>query len=555
MFYAIDKITGEIILSINIRSENYKNTYNKSLRFLCGGCIENGDKCNDNNVSFVNSKSKQSHFRHSKNTECSASKAFKEFNIDFYKNWFDLFKKEYRKPYWFNVKLEEIRNDDNIIMIRYSHQTEKRIKNIESYVKEDNKIIWILSLENRKYHKIFFHKGKFYIDFIGNKNDIPLYDNNKSIIYLDTGYDVLLKIKLDSYNNKGQEIELIYIKDFCNEYDELFIAYPYRTTFNYIKSILNEKNIYDNIIINLLEEYKKIEEELKISKYIAENLRDLYYIYNKLNDLNYNIIFNYQEEYDICVNKIQIVSMDINKYIKENNFNKFFVLFNDSNLTYYFKNNNIDNNFLEKINNIKKLYNILFDYKKIIEQKYNTFIENRNWFIFEEKYKEYNIILELEKILNEYHITNEYISEYNYILNILNDYDNICYNYLNVSFKRQKEEKNKLFELLKKELQIIKKNKEKQRKSKQKIRKIKEKEDNDNEKKIIEQKYNYYIKEYNITDEELLNVLLEIIKNNNNKIKDVKDEYLHKYYIYITHHLNYDIFKMIKYIIYQDMYL
>ena len=104
-------------------------------------------------------------------------------------------------------------------------------------------------------------------------------------------------------------------------------------------------------------------------------------------------------------------------------------------------------------------------------------------------------------------------------------------------------------------MQIIKKNKEKQRKSKQTIRKIKEKEDNDNEIKIIEQKYNYYIKEYNITDEELLNVLLEIIKNNNNKIKDVKDEYLHKYYIYITHHLNYDIFKMIKYIIYQDMYL
>ena len=53
MFYAIDKITGEIILSINIRSENYKNTYNKSLRFLCGGCIENGDKCNDNNVSVI----------------------------------------------------------------------------------------------------------------------------------------------------------------------------------------------------------------------------------------------------------------------------------------------------------------------------------------------------------------------------------------------------------------------------------------------------------------------------------------------------------------------
>jgi hypothetical protein len=40
-----------------------------------------------------------------------------------------------------------------------------------------------------------------------------------------------------------------------------------------------------------------------------------------------------------------------------------------------------------------------------------------------------------------------------------------------------------------------------------------------------------------------------IIKNNNEKNKKIKDDYLHKYYIYITHHLNYDIFKMIKYII------
>ena len=47
MFYAIDKITSKIVLSINMKSENYKNTYNKSLRFICGGCINNGEKCND----------------------------------------------------------------------------------------------------------------------------------------------------------------------------------------------------------------------------------------------------------------------------------------------------------------------------------------------------------------------------------------------------------------------------------------------------------------------------------------------------------------------------
>ena len=98
-------------------------------------------------------------------------------------------------------------------MIRYSHQSENIIKKIEKYVKEDNKIKWILSFENRKGNiKVF--QGNIYIDFVC-KNDIPIYNSNKSHIYLDTGYDVLLKVKLDSYNSKGQEIEIVYIKDFA----------------------------------------------------------------------------------------------------------------------------------------------------------------------------------------------------------------------------------------------------------------------------------------------------------------------------------------------------
>lgn len=489
MYYAIDKITGNYIIAINLREDNYKDTYNKSLRYICGGYINDYCKCNDNNVSFVNSLKKQSHFRHSKNTTCSASKSFKEFNIDFYKNWFNLFKKEYRKPYWYNINLENIEYENNIIMIRYNHQTEKKIKNIETYIKS-NKIIWILSLENRKYNKIYFHKGKIYIDFIGNKNDIPIFDNNKSIIYLDTGFDILLKVKLDSYNNNGQEIEIIYIKDFCKQYDELLFLCPYRKEFDYIKNILNEQEKYNNIIIKLLENYKDFEE--KLSKNITiEILYSLFNIYNQLNKLDYIFEFNYKVEYDICINKISIILNDIEKYKKE------------------IKNNNLAN-----INNIIKLYIILFDYKK-----YNN--------IFKEKYKEYEY----------YNYINEYLKQFTNNIDILNEYDNICYNYLNNLFNHKKYEKLRLIKL---------KNK---RRKEQIFFNINQKKDE--EFLLIENIYNNYKKNYN--DNELLNILLNIINNNNEKIKHIKDNYLHNYYYYITHNNN--IYKMIKFIIYQEKYI
>jgi len=418
MFYAIDKTTNKIVLSTDMRKYNYKNTYNKTLRYICTGCLDNGHNCNDNNVTFVNSKYRQSHFRHSKNTECSASKAFKEFNIDFYKKWFDLFKYEYIKPYWFNINLADIKHDNNIIIIRYNHQNKNVIKNIESNVKYNNKIVWILSLENRKYDKIYICDGKIYIDFIGNKNDIPLYDNNKSIIYLDTGYNYLLKVELESYNSHGQEIKILHIKDFCIKYDELFISYPYRKPSYYIENILKTKKIYDyNYYIN---EYK----------------------------IEYNYILNILNEYDIII------------------------------------------------------YNYYLQQQIIKKKNYNDYI-------------------------------NEYKIEYNYILNILNEYDNIIYNY----YLQQ---------------QIIKRKQIRLKTNKNNIKKLQTEKD---ENIIIQQKYTYYIQQYKITDKELLNVLLEIINDNYNKIKNVKDKYLHTYYIYITYNLNYDIFKMIKYILYQEQYI
>jgi len=88
MLYAIDKRNNEIILACNIKTNNYKDTYNNNLRWKCAD-----NACNDNNLIFINSLHLIPHFRHSyKSDHCSVSKSFSEYNKDFYNNWYKLFK-------------------------------------------------------------------------------------------------------------------------------------------------------------------------------------------------------------------------------------------------------------------------------------------------------------------------------------------------------------------------------------------------------------------------------------------------------------------------------
>ena len=108
----------EILTSQNIYENNYKDSYNNTLKFKCIDYT-----CNDNNIIFVNGRKITPHFRHSKKSyNCSAIRNFKIMNNPFNLNWFYLFNYKYRKPYWFNSNLEEISNDDICIIIRYSHQ-------------------------------------------------------------------------------------------------------------------------------------------------------------------------------------------------------------------------------------------------------------------------------------------------------------------------------------------------------------------------------------------------------------------------------------------------
>jgi hypothetical protein len=568
MFYAIDKNTNEFLLSLNIRDRNYKDTYNKELRYICAGTCDNGKDCDDVNVVFVNSEKKQAHFRHSSGSKCSAHRAYIEFNNTFYSGWFKLFNYEYRKPYWYNCKLEQIRDDDKVIMIRYTQQTSKNIKSIENY--SQNKIIWILSFENRKYSKIVHYKGKIYVDFIGNKNDIPLYDNNKSVVYLDTGTDILLKVHLNSTSScYGQEIECINIYDICNEYEYLFIAYPYRKKDTFFRSLIKQQEEYkkeqeikrkanEKEQIYLLSEYNKATNEYIINKTL-ENFHKMITIYNKFlipKPVKQN------EEYVEYINELTFDIEDIKCLIP---------IISEMNKELISEYNMITK--LQKISKLKYEYTILFEIIENMKQKYTdiTYIEklvcSNNKYTFNLNLILYNYI-ELIKLENNI-INNILYDEYIRERNILSEeYDWRAISYLEKQHKEYKNkcynDKQKLIEEEKQQKLAIEDKKVKEKNKKQKERQqnklLKDKQEAQIEKVFIKNKLEEYSK-YNLSNIQLISKLLDDIKDNYSKIlksstKQSNDlEYLKKYYIYITYPINHDLNKMILYIKKQEEYL
>ena len=157
------------------------------------------------------------------------------------------------------------------------------------------------------------------MDFIFKKKKIS-YNSNKSIVYLDIVTNILIKILLDNYNYYGQEIELVNIKVFCDNYHDLLDAYPYRKSDfklnelledknNYITNTLYESFLIDNIIIKskenyyisiLLELYKDTNQFIKnIIKY-QNNHKNLIEIFNYIyhyNNYNNELVIDYLYKY------------------------------------------------------------------------------------------------------------------------------------------------------------------------------------------------------------------------------------------------------------------
>ncbi len=329
MFYSIDNLTNELIISSHIDKKDSLNIYKKYT------CLS----CNDNKCIFISpNNGYQKHFRHSidNNNNCSLKNKKNEFNNEYIYNWLNYFNNSIIKKYWFNIKLEEINKNEEILLIRYEIQKEYIIKEFEKFSTENNKVIWILSLECRNFKEIIYKNHQYYIDFKG-RNDIPVYNVNKSIVYLDTSYNTIIKIHLNKcHDHYGYLIDIIDFNIFYETYKHLFIKKPLRDEWYYNKRINTIKKNEELILIRLekleqerlkkLELKEKLQQERleKMEKWRLENLKKLeqerlnkeiteeqqlknHYndYYNDITELNkYDYIYNlyYNNNNQICYN-------------------------------------------------------------------------------------------------------------------------------------------------------------------------------------------------------------------------------------------------------------
>lgn len=531
-YLALDNSINRIITSQEIgeSQESYKRY--KESRFRCLECNED--------LTFVNqsyNKRKKEHFRHLRESNCAADSNGFEFNKDFYTQWFSYYKLEYRKSYWCNKHLEDIIDDSTIMIIRYSLQKLDAIKRIETYAL-NKRVVWILSLPNRisqlqTYEDTFtHHEGKIYIKF-GIKNDlldISYYNESSSVVYLDTGSNMLLKIIFNNYHPMfGQEVECVCICDFYMEHQELFVACPSRESDEFFEDLVKEQKEYQDVLLKyefeyevyeqkLLQYYNSINKRFKKSKKL-EDLYKLCAIYDKLRKPR-KIPFNkdYYEQYQDILqtrNKIHDTYSDI-RYAKRtiNMYNS------------YAK--------VQKLKQLQSKYIILFDMIGKLKSKYNdiTYIES---FIDS---------LYLDTIEKEYHFCLE------------------CKIRAEKEYKEQKEAEEKQKIEKQKQLQeeylhnkacednirnILKKNK----KESIHITEI--------DKEYISERLKEYILSDGITD---IQKMVEKSTHYNDKIQNiqkVKDKKWHKYiigmYNYLIHPPNYNINNMMKHIILQELYL
>ena len=283
---------------------NAQDIYGKiKIKFLC--C---DNKCNsylsfiESHHRTINIKDKNgqiitknvdvsSHFKHNKDLDSTKICSVENFiNLlgnsqarEFYKYWtnffiFESIKNTFNSESKFHILFKNI-----MIQTSSKELSVKQIKDKEHYAQNNEKITWILQVNDsvrqkiipliikRKYYtKNSFFTEKYYINSETNYyHDFELFDYNKSNIYIDIGLSKLFKLVKKTF--QGFEVEPIKISEFLNLFSE--IINPNINIPKYEKIKITTYNIYNEILEIQKVKYDKMEKEL--DRFKKDNIEKL----------------------------------------------------------------------------------------------------------------------------------------------------------------------------------------------------------------------------------------------------------------------------------------
>ena len=136
-----------------------------------------------------------------------------------------------------------------------------------------------MSNYKRGFNKITYDiYNKSYFILFRNKNDIPNFNYEKSIIYIDNGHNILFKIDLRNYNNRGYAFSFVSIEEFYEEYKDILTKCPEREIWKYYDKYLELKDKEKNIIIkaNIYDFYNTERQNiLKLDRIIQKYYYDI----------------------------------------------------------------------------------------------------------------------------------------------------------------------------------------------------------------------------------------------------------------------------------------
>ena len=401
----------------------------QNIKYIC-----TDPNCNDNliytkhhnrNINYINENNETisvlssitAHFKHQNknkistcNSECFIHSIGKSDAIDFYRIWTQLFINEsvyncFNSNSKFHILYEDIQ-----IITSIKINNKDFIQKKESFIHNNEKLIWILKINGSSRNTInniiirrkYYDKNenivtKYYL--ISDNDyyyDFELYDINKSIVYLDFGYNQLVKLIKNSYY-QGYEVELINIIDFINLFSKIkkseynikiledirFINYDIHidiltNTEKLLNNMLNDFILFKNNIKSKVnhrtdkfyhKELFKLKNEYNI-EYVELIQQNIYFkksYENNSYDCNRFIWHNNNDDFDNYINSIIKCNYCINNIINSNNItccncikynaiksnsDHIYFLYKKSNESYWLYNDYI---------NLFKLYNDDFD--------------------------------------------------------------------------------------------------------------------------------------------------------------------------------------------------